>query len=213
MNALRPFAAAVILPLLFTGVVFLEAQRNRRGARAAIELTERELLLTVGSEQNSGAAAWINWMTEQPPGQRWLSDQQLIALGFDVSVAVRGPGADRFYARQLQRRGYVVLLLSDRPSRSRLVPVDAAPDKERLLADYPDGRTHLVTAATIGIRRTQFPGREPYLDGYLVNIDPRRIHIPTEFRDRLGDAGRRGRMFRLGLRYGSQLEPWVVDVR
>src|SRR6185436_20277025 len=54
----RPLAVGLALPVLFTGFVLLDVQRNRSGARAPIDLTEREVTLSAGTDENSGMTAW-----------------------------------------------------------------------------------------------------------------------------------------------------------
>jgi hypothetical protein len=208
----RPFLVALALPLVFTVLVFIEVKRNRQSARQPIALLEGDITINAGTEQNSGATAWLTWAVDQPPGERWLSRPQLAAIGFDVSIDPASADAASAYARQLQRRAYVVLALrDDHRSRSRLVPIDAGPDRDRLLAKYPSGSTHIVTAGIVEIRRNVFPGGLPYEDGFLANIDPRGIHIPSTFGDRL--ARDSPRSLTLLVQYGAQLEPWVVDVK
>jgi hypothetical protein len=210
----RPFLVALALPLVFTTLVFVDVQRNRQSARQPIALTGGDVTINAGTEQNSGATAWLTWAADQPPGERWLSREQLAAIGFDVSIDPASADAAGAYARQLQRRAYVVLSLrADQRSRSSLAPIDAGPDRDRLLAKYPNGSTHIVTAGIVEIRRNVFPGGLPYEDGFLANIDPRGIHIPSKFNDRLARDPQRGRSLTLLVRYGAQLEPWVVDVK
>ena len=208
MNAWRLFVAALVLPLLFTTVVLIDVQRNRTGARQPIALSEREVALSTGSDENSGMTAWLTW-ADPDPAEGWVSRDTLRSLGFDLSPLAPGfPGR----VPQLQRRAYVALeLRNDSPTRSRLVPVAAAIDREMLTARYPDGRTHLVTAGVIGMRQVARPGGTESLEAYLANIDPRGIHVPTEFAARLRGPGR-SQVFTLSLRYGSRLDPWVVDV-
>jgi hypothetical protein len=202
----RPFAVALALPVLFTGLVLFDVQRNRAGGRAPIDLTEREVTLSAGTDENSGMTAWIVW-ADAGAGARWLPAATVRSLGFDLSNQLRGSRS----LRQLPRRAYVVLeLRNGQPTRSRLVPVDAGLDREALIARYPNGRTHLIAPGFIGVREAG-PGAAGSLEGYLVNIDPRGIHVPTALAARLRRAYSRNPRFTISIRYGSRLEPWVVD--
>jgi len=203
----RPFAVGLALPVLFTGFVLLDVQRNRSGARAPIDLTEREVTLSAGTDENSGMTAWVVW-ADTGAGDRWLPAATLRSLGFDLSNRPRGSRSPR----QLPRRAYVVLeLRNGQPTRSRLVPVDVGLDREALVVRYPDGRTHLIAPGFIGVREAG-PGGTGSLEGYLVNIDPRGIHVATGLAARLRRASSRNRSFTISIRYGSRLEPWLVDV-
>jgi hypothetical protein len=93
------------------------------------------------------------------------------------------------------------------------VPVDASPRVDELLEKYPNRRTHLITSGVVGIRRNVRPGQRPFVDGYLVSLDPRGIHVPTRLAERLRRRGGRTPRFTLTVRYGSRLEPWIVDAR
>jgi len=212
----RPFAVSLALPVLFTGLVLFDVQRNRASTRAPIDLTEREVTLSAGTDENSGMTAWVVW-ADAGAGERWLPAATLRSLGFDLAngpapSGEEGPRGSR-RSRQLPRRAYVVLeLRNGQPTRSRLVPVDAGLDRDALVARYPDGRTHLIAPGFIGVRETG-PGGTGSLEGYLVNIDPRGLHVPTELAARLRRASSRNPSFTISIRYGSRLEPWVVDVR
>jgi hypothetical protein len=209
MTGWRAFGFAVALPVAFTLLVLLDVQRNRRGGRDAMELTEREVSLSAGTDQNSGATAQLKWSSDWTGG-RWLSAEQLESIGFDVSAAPVTTAVVRTYSRQPPRRAYVVLeLRSDQAMRSRLVPIDAGIDKAGLLKKYPDGRRYLVTGGVIALRFSGSVGERTGADGELISIDPPGIHIPAEFTERL----RRGRRFTLTVQYGSHLEPWIVAVR
>ena len=214
MSTWRLFVAPLILPILFTALVLTTVARNRSGGRDAIELTERELSLSGASDDNSGMTASLAWSRDGEPGRRWLSAQKLEAFGFDLSVDSRDPSRRRFSSRQLQRRVYVVLELRDSAPerRSRLVPVDASRDLAELLAKYPNGRTHLISSGLIGIRPDEGPDG-PFVDGDVVSIEPRGVHVPTEFAERLRQGRGRGQTFTISIRYGSRLSPWIVDVR
>jgi hypothetical protein len=187
-------------------------QRNRSGAGAAMDLTEREMWLGVPTDGNSGMTARVKWATEGESRQQWLAPGQLEALGFDLAPAEPAPGRSG-PARQLQRRAFIAFELREGLPASRLVPVDASADREQMLAKYPNRRTHLVTAGLVGLRRDLVPGQPQVMDGYVASVDPRGLHVPTELAERLRQGGSRRPTFTITVHYGSQLEPWIADVR
>jgi hypothetical protein len=212
MTHWRLFGIAFALPVLFTSLVLIEVLRNRSGAGEGMELTEREVTLSGDTGENSGMTARVKWAADGESRQRWLSRQQLESLGFDFdespdTSAARGP------LRQLQRRAFIAFELRDRLPGSQLVPIDASVDQDEMLAKYPNRRTHLVTAGLVGLRRDLLPGQPGLVDGYVVSIDPRELHVPTEFAGRLRRSGARAPTFTMTVRVGSRLEPWIVDVR
>jgi len=214
MTPWRPFIVALALPVLFTALVLGDVVRNRGSAGETIELTEREVALSTGSDDNSGVTAWVVWASDSEVGERWVRPETLRALGFDLAPGASGSTSTRQNVRQLQRRAYVVLeLREEQPTRSRLVPVDASPDRNELLAKYPNGRMHLITGGFIGLRPVPGPRGASSLEGYLVSIDPRGIHVPAQFAPVLRQGSVRDRRFTLSVRYGSRLEPWIVDVQ
>ena len=108
--------------------------------------------------------------------------------------------------RELPRRGFAVLTLSsDSGVESRLTVVDTGDDADALAARYPDGRTHVIAAATIRGRR-------------VVELEPSRIAIPARLAAQLPPpAWRTSRAPSTALvvtvRYGSRQEPWLVDIQ
>jgi hypothetical protein len=160
-------------------------------------------------------------------------------LGFDVSVDPAAADAGEHYRRVLPRAAFVAFELAgpawqallaarereagpDGPPRpgdprstgSRLVPVDAAREAATLATRYPNARTHLIAAATIGMRRHTEPGVEPYLAGWVMTVDPREMHVPRELAARLPPRDRRDEQpsFTVEIDYGRRFEPWVVGV-
>ena len=219
MTHWRLFAVALALPVVFTVVVMINVQRNRSGGRAPMELTQREVSLGGGSDQNSGMTAWLTWSRDDARGDRWLTPQQLEALGFDLPRPISWPTL-REHA-QLPRRAYIVLELRESqptqsrlvPTRSRLAPIDAGLDPDVLAARYPNGGTHLITAGVVALRAGGGSQVTPWVDGTLVSLDPRGIHVPAALAERLRRGRRPGVRFTLSARYGTRLEPWIVEVR
>jgi len=213
MSGWRLFGVVLALPLLFTVLVLLDVRRNRSGRGVGIELTEREVTLSGATDENSGMTARVRWAFEGESRQQWLSPDKLESLGFDLNDGRDAAPGRQNPRRQLQRRAFIVFELREGLPQSRLVPVDASVDRDEMLAKYPDRQTHLVTAGLVGLRRDLLPGQPQAVDGYVANIDPRGLHVPTELAARLREGGRRRSTFTITVRYGSQLEPWITDVR
>lgn len=212
MTPWRLFSVALALPVLFTGIVLADVQRNRSGAREAMVLSPREFSLDAGSDVNSGMTAWLAW-AEDDRGARWLTRAKLEALGFDPAPLLTVTSG-RLFRPQLQRCAFIVMELREQQqTRSRLVPVDAGLNLDELATRYPDGRTHLITAGVVAMQGGGGLQRTPWVGGYLVSIDPRRIHVPVAFAERLRHRPPGSPAFTMAIRYGSRLEPWIVAVR
>jgi hypothetical protein len=85
---------------------------------------------------------------------------------------------------------------------------------ETLTARYPDGRTHLITAATIAIQR-RAPADAPHaLAGVIVGLSPSRITVPGTLARALPNRrfDQPPSAFSVSIRYGRLHEPWVVAV-
>jgi len=100
---------------------------NRRGEpKAELELTERELALPVGREEENTALFLSITLGDRPPGavtrsawargtrlppieHPWLEKQKLRSLGFRIAVDPADPTAEESYAREGSARVFVVL--------------------------------------------------------------------------------------------------------
>lgn len=113
----------------------------------------------------------------------------------------------------------------DRRSASRLALIDAARDAAALRARHPDRHRLLIIPAVLRISwdpalpaaegRPASPAR---LTGYVREI-PSLIHVPRPFSDSFRalrqtfrEPEREEPLYRVRLRYGSLLEPWVTGV-
>jgi hypothetical protein len=237
----RAYAVPFVLPVLFAAAVLAASAVNGRSARGPIVLTEREATLSPRSADRSVAEVWLGWTEPAGRSGEWLTRDALAALGFDVSVEAADARAESHYRRQLSRRAFAAFelngpawqaVLADRERLqragqpvpveglggigSRLVPVAVDRDAAVLALQYPDPRTHLITAATIRVVRFVVPDGAPYVGGTLVNIDPRRIQIPSAHASNLprreqGEDPQR-RPYTISLMYGSRWEPWAAAV-
>lgn len=238
---IRRHAIALALPLVYAAAVLGATAVNRRDGRGPTVLTEREIVLGVRDDNRSVPELWLSWSEPAGPPGSWLPPATLAALGFDVSVDPAAGHAAHHYRRQLARRAYVAFeidgpawqaVLAEREraegageavpqddlrrNGSRVVPVDSAVDAQTLTQRYPDPRTHLIARALIRVQRYERrPGAAPYVGGWLINVDPRRIQVPVELsRDlpvRQFNENQRDR-FTVSLMYGRRWEPWVTAV-
>jgi hypothetical protein len=106
-------------------------------------------------------------------------------------------------------------------SSTRLVAIDADLDATRLRARHPDRGKVIVAPAVIritleysripyGVKR---PPPRPQLRGYIQEV-PAVIHVPLPFSDALRtvSSAQPGMKYRVRIRYGAALEPWVAGV-
>ena len=106
----------------------------------------------------------------------------------------------------------------ERISGSRLAVIDAGPDAAALRARHPERNRVLILPAVIRISLTphwpstkELPGRPARLSGYIQEI-PSEIHVSRPFSDRLRTLSGSPRAYRVHLRYGRLLEPWVIGI-
>jgi hypothetical protein len=110
---------------------------------------------------------------------------------------------------------------------TRLISIDASPDASMLRARHPDRSRVLILPCVIEVywmpatlMKVAAPGSKPHLAGRLRRDEmPSNIHVPLPF-----SAELRGRVpsyglgalptpsYRVRLRYGRFLEPWVVSI-
>lgn len=104
--------AAIALVLLANVALLLGAWWNRSGEpEVPAELTERELRLVHGDDEDSGLSLRLVWRSpeesEEEPG--WFDAAKLEAVGYDCSLPLEDPSAEIFYTRRLPREAWVVL--------------------------------------------------------------------------------------------------------
>lgn len=224
VKAGRPLAVGFGLPLIMTAAVLAGAAWNRSGSGEPTVLTDREAYLYQGSDENSVAHFTLTWQQPDRAHDRWLDRDKLVALGFDCHVDPAAPEAERYYSRALPREAAIAFELGGavwravgagpRPpiGTTRLVPVDADRNAEVLEARYPDRRRYLITAAVVRPSLMKPPGVAAYLSGVISEIVPRAIHVPHELRASLPRDRTRSPHYRVAIRYGRRLEPWVTSI-
>jgi hypothetical protein len=198
---IRALVVALVIPVLVTGATLASVARNRSSARAPMELSERELSVARRDDNQTAATLWLSWHARPWPNLRSEDYRALPRRGY-VALELNGPA---FAALSLPRDG-------ERQRVSRLVVVDADVDPGVLEARYPDGRTHIITSATL----RPLPGR-PLRDSLVMTIEPQRLHVPREWAARLPPPRTFERdglqPFTAEVRYGARYEPWVTRIR
>jgi len=193
-----PAGLIVILTAAYAGM----AAYNRTGApTSTLVLTERELALpwvTVDTGDHPGVRlrVVVDDRPEPLDAQNWLTMERLSALGFDVTLPAGAPEAARYYRRSLPRPAWVVFEYDgpawqvrarrravsapayDRSTWSRLVPVDAGPERDVLAVRYGDGR-HLVLAGVIGLGFLSPADGGPLVYGRLESLVPPNVRVPN----------------------------------
>jgi hypothetical protein len=232
-GSLLAAGAIVVIANLFA---LVHSAANRRGDPSTeITLTQKELQAPFRSpgDDDSGVAltlAWVDqsalWNEPVSTQRGWLDRDKLRNLGFDCSEDPQGQGASDFYARQRSREAFVAMeydgpawraLLEATPrvaNQGHLVPIDADLDAGRLRARNPNRTGVIILPAAIAIR---LGGRVPGIFGWIEKA-PSSIHVPLPFSPEFRGRGLtrfvqgRGGSYRVHLRYGNSLEPWVTGV-
>jgi hypothetical protein len=107
---------------------------------------------------------------------------------------------------------------------SHLILIDVDLDSAKLRARHPDRKTILILPAVVAATLNSFPypGLKPNdasrIAGHIRRM-PYSIHVPRPFNDgfhrldRVRSQAINGNLiYRVSLRYGSSLEPWVTGV-
>lgn len=115
--------------------------------------------------------------------------------------------------------------------RSRLVLVDVGNDPGALRARHPDRRRTVIVSATAGLVLIQERTHPPFLMGRINLVNPVELNVPQELRPALepmstqqpttfdGRFGRSGQAlageprYRVTVRWGRSLEPWIETVQ
>jgi hypothetical protein len=198
---------ALIVLLAVAGMVAAAGWNTSREPLQVITLTERELALPVrGGAPGDDPGLQLTLQYEGRPhpidSRNWLGEAQLRAIGFTMHVPAGSPQAVYTYDHVPPRIAWVVfeyegpawdelerrrdLQPADVPPRqhlrSRLVPIDAGPDAERLRARYPSPR-HLIVRALFGLAYLAPADGGPLVYGTLRGVIPARVAVPHRFRE------------------------------
>jgi len=127
-----------------------------------------------------------------------------------------------------QQSGSAGMVASASQFQSHLVAIDADLDSRELRARHPDRTTVLIVPAVfeVALDPYPYPGMVPdpkkpvRITGRIQQL-PSDIHVPRPFSDAFRRLNRKrdgtpalayGQTYRVTLRYGSALEPWVTGV-
>lgn len=172
--------------------------------------------------------------TQDAATETWLNRGKLEELGFDCSMDPADRNAPAFYSGQGARACYAALeydgpaaqrLAAHRVPPTRLVVIDAGRDPAALRNRHPDRNRVVIVPAIIRVSvtpawrprdgRPEVPARRA---GYIDDI-PSLIHVPRPYSDgfralrqTVRDPESDKPLYRVRLRYGSRLEPWVTGV-
>jgi Domain of unknown function (DUF4824) len=237
----RSFAIGLFVPLWVTGATLASVSRNRSGGREAIVLSEREVFVSLRTDDNTTATLSLMWHRPSMRRDTWFNVEKLRRLGFDVGPVGDAPGADSHYRRQMPRAAFVVFELDGAAWRAfleerardpappgtdraiadelakggpRLVPVDVDQDAAVLESRYPDARSYLITAGTVRAQLVSAPNESPYVVGTIDRLMPQQIHVPREWAAELPPSRECVPLrFEVEIRYGLNYEPWVTAIR
>ena len=192
-----PAVLIVILTATYAGM----AAYNRAGAPLiTLALTERELALPwvpadTGDHPGVRLRVVVDYRPEPLDAQNWLTMERLSALGFNVALPAGAPEAELHYRRALPRPAWVVFeydgpawqmrarrrAVSARAHDrewSRLVPVDAGPERDVLAVRYKDGR-HLMLAGVIALGFLSPADGGPLVYGRLESLVSPNVRVPV----------------------------------
>jgi hypothetical protein len=171
---------------------------NRSAVLARVTLTEHEAPWHAAGAEGPVRVS-IDWVRRDDPqdARNWLTPDRLRAIGFNVARPATAPESERAYSRMAPRRAWVVFeyggeawqlierrreLASDRGWRtsSRLVPVDAGPDR-RALAERHEGTPHVIVSAWIQMGWVGPGAGGPLVYGFIRAIEPPSITLPRRW--------------------------------
>jgi hypothetical protein len=112
----------------------------------------------------------------------------------------------------------------DRLRQSHLVVIDVGNDRARLREQYPDRRRVAIVEATAELQFVNNPGQAPFLAGRVMSVLPGEINVPREWLTLLeGLQTERNTTtlppplhdprYRVTVKWGRNLEPWIADVQ
>jgi hypothetical protein len=114
--------------------------------------------------------------------------------------------------------------LGDRPRESHLVVIDVGNDRARLRQQYPDRRRVAIVEATAELQFVNSPGQAPFLAGRVMSVLPGEINVPREWIMLLEGLQTERKVttwppplhdprYRVTVKWGRNLEPWIADVQ
>jgi hypothetical protein len=112
----------------------------------------------------------------------------------------------------------------DRLLQSHLVVIDVGNDPVTLRQRYPDRRRAAIVEATAELRFVNNPGQAPFLAGRVMSVLPGEINVPREWLMLLEGLQTERKVttlppplhdprYRVTVKWGRNLEPWIADVQ
>jgi hypothetical protein len=205
----RIAAPALVVLVVVTTLLGLYGWNRSGEPRLVATLTERELprqQYFLESDEDPHSALQIAADRRHDPldSLNWLPESRLRAIGFPFNVTAGAPEAADIYAKTPARLAWVAFEMDgpawrdierrralraeanqerERRLESRLVPVDAGPELDELLARYPSG--HVILKAVIGMNFLPPDRGGPLVYGTLREIIPSRVTVPSHLRPAL----------------------------
>jgi hypothetical protein len=186
---------------------------NRSAVEAEHTLSSRELQFADPGEESTVTTVRLTWVHEGPLVFRRDAAER---AGFDCSVPPDDSGADRFYARQLQREAYVALEYEGpawqryrqsqeerlkelgstaRPqvAGTRLVAVDVDRDARALRRRHPDRSRYVISRARMRVYVTATPEVPPrrVIVASISQLIPSVLNVPRPLSGTLRELMRR----------------------
>jgi hypothetical protein len=211
----RRVLASVAVVVAVNAYVLVGVVIDRSGGPLeCINLTERELILSGISEDNTGVALRLAWSHGKQSG--WQAEDfdsaKLAELGFDVSVPPGAPEAVQHYRKQSARQVFAVLEYGEPrdalPASTRLVVVDAGRDYGALRRRYSDQSRYLIVPALVRIGLHYSQTKPDAIAGSVVMLLVNQIHVPQPCAATLAGLRNRGR-YTITLCYGKRFHPWI----
>jgi hypothetical protein len=196
---------ALTVMLAVAGFVAAGAWNRASEPRLVITLTERELPVFEvhrAADERPTLRVRLAYEGRHDPldTRNWLPESRLREIGFPFNVPIGSPDAADEYANVPARTAWIALeydgqtwrdierrrRLRDEHARapeqpSRLVPVDAAAEFDRLRARYPTG--HLIVRGIIGVAYLPPEAGGPLVYGTLRELVPSTIPVPAAVRE------------------------------
>jgi hypothetical protein len=112
----------------------------------------------------------------------------------------------------------------DRLLQSHLVVIDVGNDPVTLRQRYPDRRRAAIVEATAELQFVNNPGQTPFLAGRVMSVLPGEINVPREWLVLLEGLQTERKVttwppplhdprYRVTVKWGRNLEPWIADVQ
>jgi len=112
----------------------------------------------------------------------------------------------------------------DRLRQSHLAVIDVGNDRARLRQQYPDRRRVAIVEATAELQFVNNPGQAPFLAGRVMSVLPGEINVPREWLTLLEGLQTERNVstlppplhdprYRVTVKWGRNLEPWIADVQ